>query len=218
MPAGFSASERERITESLLASGRRLFAAQGLRKTSLEELVRPAGIAKSSFYAFFDSKEALYLDLMLRQAPEVTRPLPKILAGPGTVRQRLQAALVAGVRIASGNPLYLRLIQDPADAAALTRRVGPAEMERARPYVVGPLIDFIVTAQKGGELVDVDPEVVLGVIQAASSIVMHANDYGDRYDDVLELLMRSVAFGLTIPDPPPEGLSRRPTEESRLME
>ena len=79
MPTPFSAEERARITERLLETGRRLFTTQGLRKTSLDDLVAPAGIAKSSFYAFFDSKEALYLELMLRQAPELHRQLAAVL-------------------------------------------------------------------------------------------------------------------------------------------
>lgn len=54
----------------------------GWKKTSLDELVQPAGIAKGSFYAFFDSKESLYLDVMLRRAPQVGARLAEALAGP----------------------------------------------------------------------------------------------------------------------------------------
>jgi AcrR family transcriptional regulator len=46
MPPPFSAEDRARITEQLLEAGRSLFTTQGLRKTSLDELVAPAGIAK----------------------------------------------------------------------------------------------------------------------------------------------------------------------------
>ena len=67
MPPAFSTEERARITRVLMDNGQRLFTTQGLRKTSLDDLVRPAGIAKSSFYSFFDSKEALYLELMMAQ-------------------------------------------------------------------------------------------------------------------------------------------------------
>ncbi|WP_145026657.1 TetR/AcrR family transcriptional regulator [Paenibacillus sp. Y412MC10] len=47
---------------------KRLFAAQGLKKTSLEQLTAATGIAKSTFYAFYDSKEAMYLDLLELEA------------------------------------------------------------------------------------------------------------------------------------------------------
>ena len=67
------AEEKARITRLLLENGEKLFTSQGLRKTSLEELMAPTGVAKSSFYLFLDSKEALYLELMLRQSGEVKR-------------------------------------------------------------------------------------------------------------------------------------------------
>ncbi len=73
MPPAFTAEEKARITALLLETGAKLFTGQGLRKTSLEELMAPTGVAKSSFYVFFDSKEALYLELMLRQSGEVKR-------------------------------------------------------------------------------------------------------------------------------------------------
>ena len=68
MPSAFSEEERSQITEQLLDTATHLFSTQGLRKTSLEELTAPAGIAKSSLYAFFDSKEDLYFEAMLRRA------------------------------------------------------------------------------------------------------------------------------------------------------
>src|SRR5262245_27926264 len=71
VPPAFTAEEKARITTLLLETGERLFTGQGLRKTSLEELMAPTGVAKSSFYVFFDSKEALYLELMLRRSAEV---------------------------------------------------------------------------------------------------------------------------------------------------
>lgn len=78
-----------------MAGEKRLFTAQGLRKTSLDELVAPTGIAKSSFYAFFDSKEALYLELMLRQAPQLHNQLAAVLDQAENARAALGGFLRA---------------------------------------------------------------------------------------------------------------------------
>ena len=59
MAVAFRPDEKDRIVRVLVETAERLFATQGLKKTSLDELVQPAGIAKGSFYAFFDSKESL---------------------------------------------------------------------------------------------------------------------------------------------------------------
>ncbi len=39
---------------------------RGVRKTSIDELVREAGISKGSFYRFFPGKEALALEVLAR--------------------------------------------------------------------------------------------------------------------------------------------------------
>ncbi|RLE27205.1 TetR/AcrR family transcriptional regulator, partial [Candidatus Acetothermia bacterium] len=78
MPRAFTDAERERIRERLLAVGRELFARYGLRKTTVEELARASGIAKGTFYLFFPSKEALYAEVLLREAP---RMLGELIAG-----------------------------------------------------------------------------------------------------------------------------------------
>src|SRR5437762_14151525 len=66
MPKGFSEREREIIREKLLAKGKEYFGAHGVKKTNVEDLARAAGISKGAFYAFYDSKEELYFDILGR--------------------------------------------------------------------------------------------------------------------------------------------------------
>jgi AcrR family transcriptional regulator len=66
VPPAFTEAERARITQLLLDTATHLFATQGLRKTTLEDLTAPAGIAKTSLYSFFPSKEDLYFEAALR--------------------------------------------------------------------------------------------------------------------------------------------------------
>lgn len=197
MPAAFSDEDRERITELLLERGRELFTTRGLGKTSLAELVEPAGMAKTSFYAFFDSKEALYLELLMRQAPEVTRSFRGALAATGNAREGVEVIIREGVRTATNDPLYRRLLSHPEELAAVTRKVGPEEAERSRPYVLEPMLEFIRGAQERGEMTDADPMVIIGAIQAVSLTVVHADELGPNYPQILELLTTSIAKGLT---------------------
>jgi len=196
LPPAFSAEERARITEGLLEAGYRLFTTQGLRKTALDDLVAPAGIAKSSFYAFFACKEALYLELMLRQAPQLHRRLSAVLEQAGDTRAALRGFLRATVRILEDNPLYHRLITHPEEMRAVTRRVGPEEAARAGEVL--PLPEFLEAARAKGQLVDADPGELLGVLQAVLLLPMHRADIGeDRYPAVLDRLIDVVATGLT---------------------
>ena len=62
MPRAFDDSEQAEITERLKQAGRELFAVQGVVKTSIEELTVAAGIAKGSFYKFYENKETLFFE------------------------------------------------------------------------------------------------------------------------------------------------------------
>src|SRR5215470_2305575 len=64
MPKGFTDREKALIRAGLLEKGRELFATYGLRKTNVEDLTRAVGISKGAFYLFFESKEALFFELL----------------------------------------------------------------------------------------------------------------------------------------------------------
>jgi AcrR family transcriptional regulator len=201
MPAKFGQAERVAITEALLTAGRRLFTTQGLRKTSLDELVKPAGIAKSSFYAFYDSKESLYLDLMLREAPKLREKLWEILDADLSVTEKVRAFLRSTVDILENNPLYHRLVTDPEELAAVARRLSPAEAAKMADLSVLPVTDFIRQAQENGELVEGDPQVLLGVMQAVLFLPGHRHQLDpEHYEAIVDQAIDTVAIGLTRTD------------------
>ena len=61
MAQPFSEEQRSAISQRLFDSACRFSLTTGVRKTSLEMLTGEAGISKSSFYKFYESKEALFL-------------------------------------------------------------------------------------------------------------------------------------------------------------
>ena len=195
MPPAFSAAQRDRITRLLLDHGLRLFTAKGLRRTSLDELVEPAGIAKSSFYAFFDSKEALYLELMQQQMTEVRRRAVDLgLLRGETTRDGLRRFLRSTVRELTDNPFYSRLITHPEEMEAVRRRIGT---DRVAGDPLAALAGFL-TARRGEDLIDADPRVALGVLQAALFVPLQADWLGDDVRGaVVDLLIDIVSAGLT---------------------
>ena len=61
MALPFTEAQRDAIRRRLYDSACRYAISMGVRKTSLDMLTADAGIAKSSFYKFFESKEQLFL-------------------------------------------------------------------------------------------------------------------------------------------------------------
>ncbi|MCI8453195.1 MAG: TetR/AcrR family transcriptional regulator [Lachnospiraceae bacterium] len=64
MARGFTERERKNIKRNLLEACKRSWTQHGYRKTSLDELCRQAGISKGAFYLFFESKEALFCEVL----------------------------------------------------------------------------------------------------------------------------------------------------------
>jgi AcrR family transcriptional regulator len=64
MPRAFTADEATAIRARLMAAGAESFARMGIRRTTVDELTRAAGISKGAFYNFFDTKESLFLALL----------------------------------------------------------------------------------------------------------------------------------------------------------
>jgi AcrR family transcriptional regulator len=197
MPPAFPPAERARIERSLLESGRVLFSTQGLHKTTLDELTTPAGIHKTTFYAFFSSKEHLYLELLAHEKPGIMQRLEELLQLGDDCTASLERLLRAIVRELEENPLVRRLLTHPQELAAVASRVRPEDLA-AKAESLLPLRAFVIEAQERGCLVDVPPDVVVGVLRCATLATLHRHDIGDAiYDDVIALLVASIARGLT---------------------
>lgn len=196
MAMAFTSDEKARIAGTLVDAAEQLFAAQGLKKTSLDELVRPAGIAKGSFYAFFDSKESLYLEVMLRRAPLVGARLAEALGRP-VDEENLVCLMRAITDVLVDDPFYRRLLTHADELTAVSRRVGPEQLARVMPQIVSPVLDYLAAGQRDGVLVDdIAPDTLLGVIRAVGLLVMNRDRFGAGYDDVLEATIRTLARGM----------------------
>ncbi|MEY7972527.1 TetR/AcrR family transcriptional regulator [Saccharomonospora xinjiangensis] len=200
MPPAFTAEERARITQILRTTGYDLFTTLGLRKTSLDQLVSPAGIAKSSYYQFFDSKESLYLELMLRESGSVKqRVIDNGLRATGDAREGLRRFLRAALDELATNPLWRRLTTHPEEMSAVARRLDPAKAAALADNPATALTEYIGEKQRSGELIDIDPAVVVGVLQTVLLVPLHADRLGDpaKLDTILDLLIDIVTQGLT---------------------
>jgi len=201
MPPTFTDREKHAIREQLLAVGRELFTTQGLKKTSLEELTRSAGIAKSSFYLFFPSKEALYLELLAQEASGVEeRVLAPSFGALGDAGAAIERFLTAMVHELETNALTRRLLTHPEELQMIARRVTPEQMATKFQRGALPIIEFVQAAQASGQVIDASPEVIAGVIRAVTMLTLHKDDIGpDMYSDVLALIIRLIAQGLRRP-------------------
>lgn len=89
-PALDRAAEKRR---RILDAARLLFVRDGLRGTTMEALARAASVAKPTLYGYFSDKDAVFTALLDDLSDALTAAFEAGMAGPGTVAQRIGAAL-----------------------------------------------------------------------------------------------------------------------------
>jgi AcrR family transcriptional regulator len=143
------------VRSRILAEATRLFAAQGVEGTALQEIADAVGVAKPSLLYHFPSKEALHrsvLESLLSRWNEIVPRLLKAVAR----QDRFDAILDATIEFFSADADRARLLL----REAIDR---PVEMRdllvtHVRPWL-GVIAESIVKAQANGSMRrDVDPE------------------------------------------------------------
>ncbi len=96
-PRGFDAEE-------VLEKVRAVFMAKGFTGASLDELAAAAGLNRPSLYAAFGDKEQLYIATLRFYGTRSIEGLDAILAGPGTIQQRLARVYSAAIDLYTAPP------------------------------------------------------------------------------------------------------------------
>lgn len=193
----FTNQERDHLAQALIESGRRRFIEQGLKKTTLEELTSDAGIAKSSFYSFFESKEALYLELLALERPAAEARLLPLLDIHADPVAGIANFLRATIDHIDTTPITRRLITHPEEMQVLMRRLTPQHLADKMKYGVLPIVQAVTSWQAHGLVIHEPPEVIAATIRAVTMLILHKDDLGqDLYPQVIELMIRLIAQGL----------------------
>lgn len=113
MPRSFSSEEFIFIKQRLMKQGKELFSSLGLRKTTVDDLVKAAGIAKGSFYKFFPSKEVLYMEIIEEEEEALRNRLQQqYLDGESLSPGKVKSFFMSFVSYMEEEPLFLTMFRD----------------------------------------------------------------------------------------------------------
>jgi AcrR family transcriptional regulator len=132
-------TQRERI----LAATERLIAAKGCAGTTIEGIVKEAGVSSVTFYEHFGDKEECFVAAFDRAVEELRAAIPAGLSGPGQAREALASLLDA----IDAEPDRARLCFVEAQQGGPRLR---ARYEAALDAVAGELSDSLGQAIAGG--------------------------------------------------------------------
>jgi AcrR family transcriptional regulator len=176
MPRAFKSEERETIRADLLREGRRLFGRHGLRRTTVQDLTRAAGISQGSFYAFFPSKEDLFFEILEQEEAAFFGQLADELRAERLDRRHLKQVLVSGFTRFREHP-FLGDLFASGEYDRLRRHIPAARMRRhieGETALVGSVMAELAEA---GRARPVDPQVVVGLLHAFFLLLVHQDDF-----------------------------------------
>ncbi len=188
-PKAFSAQEKELVHARLLDAAEQFLATTGIRKTSVEELARAAGISKGAFYLFFESKEMLFLDALEREQARIHQAILEQVAAAPTRREGFVSAVTRMYRGFVAKPWLFSFAGE--DYELLLRRIPPQRIERH----IEMDNDSVRRLQALlGDEVALQPEMVSAALRMLFLGTLHRKEVGEQWaDEAFEFMVQAMA-------------------------
>lgn len=194
MPKSYSESEKQAIRESLLFHGAQCLSAYGVKRTTVDEIVRRAKIPKGTFYLFYESKEVLLFGVLLRWHDEIQKT---ILGRVEELGGKLDADGLTDILMGICTQVEqtgLMQMFSTGELEALARKLPPemvAEHLLQDEDMVAQLIRFIPSAAEK------DTAVYSAAFRGVFLMTLQKAELGESYEEALRLLIRGISIQLT---------------------
>ncbi|MFW5712874.1 MAG: TetR/AcrR family transcriptional regulator [bacterium] len=196
MPKSFSSTERERIRSTLLTKGYEMFARVGVKKTSIDELAAAAGISKGSFYTFFESKEAMVLELFEQEEQSRDELLLQLQSAPEEVS--IEDFFLEISRFIKENRL-IKTLYKTGELTALSRGISDQALHDHQQQDTAFVESVLHHFRTAGLSMDISSETFSAVLRLLFFAALHEREVGPGYDQGLAFLFHSVAEALKSP-------------------
>lgn len=177
---------RER-KQQILDAAALLFAARGYGPTRVVDICQAAGVAKGLFYWYFDTKEALFAELVRSMRQKLRRTQAAAMEVSDDPITRLRLGTEASVRFMAEHSSYFALLE----LERTDDRVAPVLREGTDVYS-RDVQRLVVEAQRVGSVPDdLDADLAsLGIVATVSSFGHHVRS--GRVDDSVDDLAHFV--------------------------
>ena len=141
--------DRRQREEDFLSAAERLFSEKGYFETSMEDVAREAEYATGTIYRYFESKEALYHQLLLIKGRSYHEAMLKELGSSSPPLDKLHALIRSKVRFFYTNTEFIRIyLHHVAHPTPGDRCQPPDELKELHQEYLGLIKDVLTEGMK----------------------------------------------------------------------
>lgn len=194
MPKAYSDQERAYIRKRLHEEAVLCIKQYGMRKTSVDELVRRVNIPKGTFYLFYPSKEMLFFEVMMDFHDQVHAEVLRAVEAlkEDMTPDTLTDLLFRFYKMTDDSVLMPMIVS--GDIELLMRKL-PDEVVAAHQAQDDFSVEQMAAMLPGMEGENI--ELFSAALRAVFLLLLHKREIGAPvFDDVLKMLLRGVALQL----------------------
>jgi len=192
MPRHFTPADKELIRTQLLAAGLAHFSQFGLRGMRVDDVCRDVGVAKGTFYKFFEHKEALFLAIAdQRDQMHKADILAFFAQCDGPLAERAGRFFDRLVEKLMSDPL-VAVVAVPDDFAALLRKTPPERLAHEEEKDLRFIEDFCAGLKAEGLIGPVDPHDIAAILTLLVSLVLQKSLFSASQFSASCALLREV--------------------------
>lgn len=194
MTKAFSKEEKDRIRDLFLKKSLPIFEKYGLKRTRIDDLTDAVGVAKGSFYSFFESKEELYLELLETIENDFKK---KIFGEAGKEQSQdnkeyLTQILSEAFLTWDSYPL-LKNVQ-ASDYQYLARKLPPERIAQHQKRDKAFMKNFLEKLEKEEICIKTPLDTISNLLYSLFFISTHRKDFdADDYNETMKILIGLVA-------------------------
>ena len=197
MPKGFTEKERDIIRTRLIESGMQAFGRWGIKKTSVNELAKMAGISKGGFYLFFKSKEDLYFNIIREFETGIHRQILEQMAEEGDDERKLLKSIFITLMKQIEEVPFIRALFEKKEYQYIHQKFTQEQVEEAINADLDLSVQLIGILEKKGKLKMDNPELVTGFFRSVFFLLLHKEDIGENiFPDVIDFVLDTGIDGL----------------------
>ncbi len=192
MPRSFSETEKAFIKERLMQEAEVCLAAYGIRKTTVDELVKRAKIPKGTFYLFYASKEALIFDVILKYNTLIQEQLLGMVAAmPNTPGPEELTDLIMELYRSLDGSFLLKLVEN----GELERLMHSAPPEFVQANILDDERMFTRLMALFPETDAEKSTLFAAALRGTFLFLLHKEEVShDRFDEVLRIMIRGIVL------------------------